>query len=299
MIDTFLQFLNSIKGGTYEALQQRYNSLLACYNALLLVDPDYRWIAKPVIEDPKNDEEMDDVMESDTTPQIEVIDVNEIRKEMLIAEALLCIAKAKDLKLIMQMGPKELVVLLSTQRFYTNALKLAKGYKLSLTPIFESLTLACIKSTNIEFNDNLDWLNQNNLSDLTLTVKCSEMPWIYLRKLLKEEDPERQHYRDVVKQILANQAFIPQWLLDSYKKHKPSELLYLYLQYGRLDEAAELAIDFVRAYLGYGNEIFGFKCFVAKTHPSFPINTMDLLLHQLKIHGEKDKICQEVSLVCE
>ncbi|XP_070491725.1 nuclear pore complex protein Nup160 homolog [Chironomus tepperi] len=291
MYEKALRYL--YEGGTVEALQHRYNSLLACYNALLLVDIEYRWLAKPVIEDPKNDDDVDDVMDTESATQIEVIDIEEIKKELLVAEALLCVAKAKDLKLIMQMGPKELVVLLSTQRYYTNALKLAKGYKLSLTPIFESLTLACIKSSNIEFNDNLDWLNQNNLSDLTLTVSFSEMPWIYLRKLLDEEDVDMVYYRDVVKHILANQAFIPQWLLDTYKKHKASELLYLYLQYGRLDEAAELAIDFVRAYLGYGNELFGFKHYVAKTHPSFPINTMDLLLYHLKAQGEKDKLCQE------
>jgi nuclear pore complex protein Nup160 len=237
------------------------------------------------------------MMESDGPTQIEVIDTNDIRKELLIAEALLGIAKTKDLKFIMNMGPSELVVLLSTQRFYTNALKLAKGYKLSLSPIFESLTLACLKASTIEFNDNLEWLTQNNLSDLPLTVSFSEMPWIYLRKLLQEEDPERVYCKDVVKHILGNQAYIPQWLVDDYKQNKPSELLYLYLQYGRLDEAAELAIDYARAYLGYGSDIFGFKHYVAKTHPSFPIHTMDLLLHQLKIHGQKDTVCKEVMLV--
>lgn len=293
MYEKSLRFL--YEGNSIESLQQRYNSLLTCYNALSLVEPEYRWLAKPVIEDPKVDDDEDEIMESDTPTQIEVIDINEIRKEILVAESLLCIAKAKDLKLIMQMGPKELIILLATHKFYTNALKLAKGFKLSLTPIFESLTLACIKSSNVEFNDNLEWLNQNNLSDLTLTISFSEMPWVYLRKLLEEEDKEREYCRDVVKHILANQAFIPQWLIDAYKVHKPSELLYLYLQYGRLDEASELAIDYVRAYLGYGSEIFGFKHYVGKTHPAFPINTLDLLLYQLKAHGQKDKICAEVS----
>jgi len=134
------------------------------------------------------------------------------------------------------------------------------------------------------------------MSDLTLTISYNEMPWIYLKKLLEEEDSAKEYYRDVVKHILGNQAFVPQWLLDSYKLHKPSELLYMYLQYGRLDEAAELAIDFVRAYSGYRSETFGFKYYVAKTLPSFPVNTMDLLLHQLKSHGRKDKVCQEVNL---
>lgn len=297
MYEKALRFLHECN--SIESLQLRYNSLLACYNTLSLVDPEYKWLAKPVIEDPRLDEEADEVMESEIQTQIVVIDIEEIRKELLIVEALLCVAKAKELKLILHMGPKELVILLSTQKFFSNALKLAKGFKLSLTPIFESLTLACLKSSNIEYNENLDWLNQNNLSDLTLTISYNEMPWIYLLKLLEEEDSEKEYHRDVVKCILANQAFVPQWLLDVYKLNKPSELLYLYLQFGRLDEAAELAVDYVRAYLGYGSEIFGFKYYVAKTLPSFPINTMDLLLHQLKIHGHKDKVCQEVSVIIE
>ena len=70
------------EGGTVEALQQRYNSLLACYNALLLVDIEYRWIAKPIIEDQKNDDDADDVMESESATQIEVIDIEEIKKEL-------------------------------------------------------------------------------------------------------------------------------------------------------------------------------------------------------------------------
>lgn len=294
MYEKALRFLHECS--SVESLQLRYNSLLSCYNALSLVDPEYKWLAKPVIEDPRLDEDDDDAMDSEVQSQIVVVDIEEIRKELLIVEALLCVAKAKDLKLVLHMGPKELVILLATQKFFTNALKLAKGYKLSLTPIFESLTTACLKSATVEFNDNLDWLNQNNLSDLTLTLTYSEMPWAYLKKTLEEEDSEKEYHRDVVKSILANQAFVPQWLLDVYKQHKPSELLYLFLQYGRLDEAAELAIDYVRAFLGYGSEIFGFKYFLAKTLPSFPVNTMDLLLHQLKVHGHKDPICKEVSL---
>lgn len=279
-----------------EPLKQRYNSLLACYNALSLVDPDYKWLAKPVIEDPRLDEDVDEAMDSENDTQIIVVDIEEVRKEILVVEALLCVSKAKELKLILQMGPKELVVLLATQKFFTNAFNLAKGFKLSMSPIFESLTLACLKSSNAEFNENLDWLNRNHLSDLTLSLSYSEMPWVYLKKTL-EEDVHKEYHRDVIKCLLANQAFVPQWLMSIYKVYKPSELLYLFLQYGRLDEAAELAIDLVRAYLGYGSEIFGFKYYVAKTLPSFPVNSFDLLLHQLKLHGPRDKVCQEVSVM--
>lgn len=295
MYEKALRFLHECS--TVESLQLRYNSLLACYNALSLVDPEYKWLAKPVIEDPRREEDTDDVMDLEIQSQIVVIDIEDIRKEMLMVEALLCVSKVKDHKLVLNMGPKEMVILLANQKFFTNALKLAKGYKLSFTPIFENLTLACLRSSNPDFKDNLEWLNQNNLSDLMLTLTYSEMPWVYLKKLLEEIDTEKEYHRDVIKCILANMAFVPQWLLDVYKMHKPSELLYLYLQFGRLDEAADLAVDFVRAYLGYGSEIFGFKYYAAKTLPAFPINTMDLLLCQLKVNGQSDKICKEVNFI--
>lgn len=167
MYEKALRFLHECN--SVDSLQARYTSLLACVNALSLVDKDYKWIAKPVIEDPAEkfhgeDLEDDDAMEAETQSQIVVVDLEDIQKELLVVDALLCVAKAKDLSSFLHMGPKELVILLSNEKFFTNALKLAKGYNLSLAPIFESLTLACLKSTNLEISDPLDWLTKNNLS---------------------------------------------------------------------------------------------------------------------------------------
>lgn len=130
-------------------------------------------------------------------------------------------------------------------------------------------------------------------SDLALKYSYNDVAWNFLRKLLEQEDPEKQHYQDVCKHILAQHAFIPKWLFDSYRLSKPSELLYLYLQYGRLDEASDLALDYVRAFLGLGSEMFGFVHYTRKSLPSFPINTIDLLLYHLKSFGEKDTKCKE------
>ncbi len=54
-----------------------------------------------------------------------------------------------------------------------------------------------------------------------------------------------------------------------------------------------MAIDYVRAFLGHGNEMFGFKHYLEKNLPSFPVNTMDLLLYHLKMFSEKDEKCKE------
>jgi len=45
----------------------------------------------------------------------------------------------------------------------------------------------------------------------------------------------------------------------SWQRLNPAELLRLYLDYDQLSEAAELAVEYIRAALGAGKEYFGLK----------------------------------------
>lgn len=49
MYEQALRF--QLESDTVESMQKRCASLLVCINALHLIDPRYRWIAKPVIGD--------------------------------------------------------------------------------------------------------------------------------------------------------------------------------------------------------------------------------------------------------
>lgn len=169
----------SMESTSFASLQSRYESLLACVNALELVDKDYAWIAKPVFDD--NIDKMDVEMEENSVHEnqkqnIVVIDLVDIRKELIQVEAMLTVSKSEmNLKSILQMGPNELVVVLCNEKFYLNAFKLAKAFKLKLNSIFESLTAACIHSNNTDLAESWDWLNNNVITGnwTITTIMCN------------------------------------------------------------------------------------------------------------------------------
>lgn len=66
--------------------------------------------------------------------------------------------------------------------------------------------------------------------------------------------------------------------------------MYLFVKHNRLLEAAELAQEMISAMLGAGNEYFSFKHAIAVTNPEMclPVNTLDLLLHGLRLNADSD-----------
>lgn len=64
----------------------------------------------------------------------------------------------------------------------------------------------------------------------------------------------------------------------------------MYVKHCRLLEASELAIEMISGMLGAGSEYFSFKHSIAVTNPQMclPVNTLDLLLHGLKLNAQDD-----------
>lgn len=126
------------------------------------------------------------------------------------------------------------------------------------------------------------------------------MAWSLLQKLVEDNELKDSTLirKCVVNRILTLNAFVPQWLCDSYKLANTRELLHLYVKHNRLLEAADLACEMIGAMLGAGSEYFDFKHSVNVTNPqlSFPINTIDLLLHGLQVNGKQHI---EYEMVCD
>jgi len=118
------------------------------------------------------------------------------------------------------------------------------------------------------------------------------MAWTLLQKLVVDNEAKDSTLirKSVVQRLLVLNAFVPQWLVDSYKLSHSRELLQLFVKHNRLLEAADLGCEMIAGMLGAGSEYFDFKHSVNVTNPqlSFPINTIDLLLHALKINGKED-----------
>lgn len=140
----------------------------------------------------------------------------------------------------MNVGPEELAIILANSGLYTSALKLATGFQISLAPIFESLTTACIRTADENPNDALTWLQDNELAGMLKSIKksivykiliyffgtdlphksaASEMAWLLLQKLIDDYEKSDSTIirKCVVNKILMLNAFVPQWLYASYK----------------------------------------------------------------------------------
>ncbi|XP_017059294.1 nuclear pore complex protein Nup160 homolog [Drosophila ficusphila] len=280
------------------ALEKRCSSLLICLNCLHLVDSRYRWIAKPTIGDERVasiDQDNDDgEPKSDENGQeVVVLELADIRRELVHAEALKELSHyRKDVAAYERSTPEELSYLLASCGLYTAALKLSRGYSFSVLPIFESLTTACVTATEDKGVDAWNWLQNNDMADLPHRSNAADMAWTLLQKLVLDNEAKDSTLirKSVVQRLLALNAFLPQWLVDSYKLSDSRELLQLFVKRNRLLEAADLACEMIAGMLGAGSEYFDFKHSVNVTNPqlSFPINTIDLLLHALKINGQED-----------
>ncbi|XP_012217112.2 nuclear pore complex protein Nup160 homolog [Linepithema humile] len=274
--------------------------LLACINALYHVSEKYRWIVRPVVDQSVSDEmnssnpqkkrsiDGKEVLHYKIKKQVEVLELDDIKKEYYIVDARLKISKINsDMHIVTHTEPPELIVTLCSIGLYTMALHLCDEFKISKTSVLESLTSQCIKLSQREDPNAWDWLTQNDIFDIGISnTTITNTAWKLLEyfTLKHEKDNNSELHKAVARKLLQDGAFLPQWLLISYKKRNASELLRLMLNSGRLLEASDLAIDYINAVLGCGLEHFGLKTpLVAIAPPTWlPFNTIEVLLSELE-----------------
>ncbi|XP_033337859.1 nuclear pore complex protein Nup160 [Megalopta genalis] len=285
--------------------------LLACINALHLVSDKYRWIVRPVIDQnyPEDLSHLDrqsslkgsneDIIPYKIKKQIEVLELNDIKKEYYVVDARLKISKINsELHVVAHAGPSELIIILSTIGLYTTALHLCDEFKVNKSSVLESLTSQCIRLSRREDSNAWDWLIQNDIFDIGLSnTNITNTAWRLLQYLtLKhEKDKCSELHKAISKKLLQEGAFIPQWLLISYKKRNAAELLRLMLNSGRIIEASDLAVEYIHAILGDGKEHFGLESFLTSVSPAvwLPFNTLEVLLHELEKASKENSIFSE------
>ncbi|XP_046422018.1 nuclear pore complex protein Nup160 homolog [Neodiprion fabricii] len=275
--------------------------LLACINALHLVKERYRWIVRPVADqrqsgetDPVKKRSIDgrEVLHYKVKKQVEVLELKEIKDEYYIVTARLKLAKlSPELQTIAHAGPSELVAILSNVGLYTTALHLCDRFSLSKTSVLENLASQCVTLSYQEDIDAWDWLIHNEIFDKGVSdSNVTNIAWRLLEHLtLKHErDNSSELHKAVTKNLLHHGAFLPQWLMSSYKERNAAEILRLILNSGRLLEANAIALEYIGAVLGRGKEYFGLTTPLVATSPAvwLPLNTLELLLLELE-HASK------------
>lgn len=281
---------------TLPGLEHRYECLLACVTALSLADEDYRWIARPVVSDEMQSECGENDMETDEmAPKHKVIvcELAEIRKELLLTDAIIILAKhRKEISTILNATPDDVIAVLSNAGLYTDAVKLAVQFGKPIANILQGLAFACVRATDESSNDSWDWLQENDLADIPQKNSPSDMAWKLLQRLISdnEEDGLTTLHKAVTNKLLGLGEFLPHWLFLAYRERNASELLNLFVSHGRLVEATNLAKEYIAAMTNTGGEYFGLKNAIHSTLPALclPVNTIDSLLHNLKLNSEED-----------
>lgn len=265
---------------------------MACINSLSMVDEKYAYIAKPVINEKNIILEMNMEIDDDFDKKIDVLEINDLKKELLLTEAVLLISKHKPgISSILHAGAPELIAVLCSLSLFTSAVKLSNGFDLCIGTILESVASSCVMAVYQE--DPWTWVEKNNITDLLIKDNAVDTAWNLLKELIEtnEKIDSTILRKSVTTKILKSGGFLPQWLYNSYKMGNPSEMLYLFVSSGRLIEATDLAIEYIKAMLGQGFEYFGLRNALHSTKPAlcFPINTIDLLLYGLKINSGEDE----------
>lgn len=286
---------------TLAGVERRYECLLACVTTLNLVDDNYKWIARPAVNDEPRPSSVDQ-METDelTVPQnVTILELKDLRRELLLTDAIISLTKhRKELSSIINADVNELIPILANTGLYTVAIKLAKEHGRTVENILQSLAFACTQATDDNPNETWTWLQENDLADLPHKNSAKDMAWSLLQYLINQNELKGSSklHKDVASKILSLGEYLPHWLYLSYRSINPTELLSLYVNHGRLVEATELAKEFILAMTRTGGEYFGLANALHSTTPAmcFPVNTIDVLLHNLHLNAAHDTEYQQL-----
>lgn len=246
-----------------------------------------------------------------------VLEIKDIRQELIMTEAILALVKHRqDLPSILNADATQIIGVMASSGLYTSAVKLSVRLELKsgVVSALENLTLACVRADDNNSDETWNWLKENDLAgvyffgifldicfyncflvclDVPNSNSSVDMTWRLLQKLINEYEAEdgTELRNAVATKLISVGEFLPFWLQTSYKLSNTSELLNLYVNHGRLIEATELAVDYIRAMIGTGGEYFGLTNSLHINRPAmcFPVHAVDLLKYGLMINSTHDK----------
>lgn len=152
---------------------------------------------------------------------VEVLELKDIRNEYYLVDARLKLSKFRsEMHTIAQADAGELIVLLSNVGLYTVALNLCDKFGISKTSVLENLAGQSLRLSEHEDPNAWDWLVLNDVFDIPgYGSNVADIAWRLLEKLTLEHEKEdsSELHKGVAKKILQHEAFLPQWLVASYK----------------------------------------------------------------------------------
>jgi len=289
--------LNNLSG-----LKKQAQSYLACINSIKLVNPKYQWIVKPgpaSSTSPKHDLD-GQVKENGRPPSIEVMELKDIVKELILTQARLKLCTfssnnsepVSSLSLTPGLTAIETVSLLVASNLYMDAVNLCNTFNLSrsMINVVEGLASKCAKlsqSRGSEVSAAWTWLAENRPGGKEVQGEDAvEASWQLLEHIVSTEETKgcTSLHRAALTRLAGNNCSFPPWLLAGYKRRDCAELIRLYHQLGYIELAGEVAIEYLLAVMGQGSEYFGLEGGLSgKSNPAWvPWTVLDRLFLELK-----------------
>ncbi|XP_067927960.1 nuclear pore complex protein Nup160-like isoform X2 [Watersipora subatra] len=256
-----------------DALQKRAKCYLACIHALRSVQPKSAWIAPSISQtkygrSPKRTSHGGNKVGS--AANIKISTLEDIEKDYMLLNMALRLASngCKHITGSSYLDAGEVAGHLCTTGMYDEAIQVCSVYKLSLSPVFESLAFRCLRMSKEQNSDR----SQEDVEEANLWLTFSQLPaegiyssacdqaWRILRHHLeKHELVSTRYHRAVANKLLANDAALPEWLIASYKRRNVAELLRVYTQRDMIEEAVHISAEYLDALTGHTFESFGLE----------------------------------------
>ena len=296
--------LNSVQG-----VKKQAQSYLACINSLRLVNTKYQWIVKPghgmAGKSPKRSAAGDD-RDLPGVSRMDVIELQDIEKEMILTQARLKLCSnnndsglSSSLPLTPGLTPAETVALLTAANLFMDAVNICKIYSLtsSLVHVVEGLAGKCAKLSSGGRAGDLasawTWLSENRQAggrERGVGEDAVEAAWQLLEHVVtKHEDRGCTGlHRAVLCKLASLRCAPPPWLVSGYKKRDCGELIRVYHQLGYIEQAGEVAIQYLKAVMGEGSEYFSLDGGLSPlSKPGWvPWTVMDRLVLELRENAD-------------
>ncbi|XP_067136973.1 nuclear pore complex protein Nup160 [Centruroides vittatus] len=306
-----------------ESLVKQAQCYLAVLNCLRLIDQQYAWIVKPIptVTDnkdepinvsPKRNFDGERIPQSGTT-KMEVLEIEDIKHEYDLVHARLKLLQNDSSPTNIAaslLSPGETVTLLVNSGFYDAAIHICQSFNLSYVPVFDGIAEKCLELMH-QYNQQVlceawEWLGENELPSVQ-TMSADKYLWYLLKYYLNKYEKSNQsiYHRCVVSKLLAEGSHLPIWLKLSYQRRNCPELLWLYISCDMLEDATQLAIEYIDAVRGIGKEYFGLKSALHGMKPPvwLPYTLLDMLLNSLEENQEDEvynELCQKLKdKLCE
>lgn len=192
---------------------------------------------------------------------------------------------------------QSVVSILIMKHKYKEVLRLSKMWNLPIYYPLRELVKTCLTLTDPDERDKAWlWLADNGVSGDG--IDSGKIAWHFLENLVlryEEQGKTLIHYH-IADELLKHKAFLPSWIVKTFKERNIGELLQLYLSYGELITCADFIFELMEKGIisgEYTGHSFGdvipvdiIECVIVNLkHHKLPIG--DELLSKYKIFYEK------------